>query len=313
MPAVGDMQRPGGIGGNEFNLHAASRADLRAAVGRCPAQDPADFPMIGIVGQEKIDEAGPGDLHLGDGVARRQRRQQAPARSCGDSGGRPCPGAWRDCWRSRRAVHRACVSTSMPHLARRRGHQVFGQRLQGLLQQVFDQGLQKRIHLSDKGCAVYRKALNRLPADRHRSTSAGPGPVQRFDLRQPAGKKALQGGPRGAFPPANARGSDRRGARSRLPAGPRILSAGIADLAPASAAARKKACKCRAVFGLGAQQRQARVRRPSRFAALFQRAGRKTFVALARSADSKRMFRKFGLNHHFAGRAPRVRRARPLG
>ena len=48
------------------------------------------------------------------------------------------------------------------------GHDVFRERIQGVLQQSFDQSLQEGDPWGDKGCAVYRKALSRLPADRRR-------------------------------------------------------------------------------------------------------------------------------------------------
>ena len=70
--AVTDVQRPGGIGGNEFDLDAAALPELTAAEAITGFEDSADHRLTGAAGQEKIDEPGPGHLHPLDGVGRRQ-------------------------------------------------------------------------------------------------------------------------------------------------------------------------------------------------------------------------------------------------
>src|ERR1700736_3262550 len=98
-------------------------------------------------------------------------------------------------------------------LARRGRYQVFRERTECALQQCFDQGLQRR-SVSEKGCAVYRKALNRLPEDPRQSTSANPEVPQAHPLAAANGRESAAKKPWQPSRPADALGSDRPAARS---------------------------------------------------------------------------------------------------
>src|SRR5699024_9889237 len=50
------------IGGDEFHQHALASADVAAAVAVARVQNPVDGGTKGRAAEEKIDEAGPGNL-----------------------------------------------------------------------------------------------------------------------------------------------------------------------------------------------------------------------------------------------------------
>jgi len=76
VAAVAHVQRAGGVGRDEFHAHRAAGATGVAAVGVALGHDPAHFGVVGLGGEEEIDEAGAGDLHLGQQRVRRQRGDQ---------------------------------------------------------------------------------------------------------------------------------------------------------------------------------------------------------------------------------------------
>ena len=63
-PAVADVQRPGGVGADELHLDFDAGAHVAVAVSRTQPVNFRDHPVPIGVGDEKVDEAGPGDLHL---------------------------------------------------------------------------------------------------------------------------------------------------------------------------------------------------------------------------------------------------------
>ena len=73
---MADVQRAGGIGRDELDLHPPASPDLRAAVVVPGAQDGRDQGAVGVRGKEKIDEAGAGDLDTLDQGRRRQQGDQ---------------------------------------------------------------------------------------------------------------------------------------------------------------------------------------------------------------------------------------------
>src|SRR5258708_38750428 len=72
MPAMGDMQRAGGIGRDEFHLHTLSGAGIRSAVAGALLQDLADLSMVGVILEEEIDESRAGYFHFRERRARRE-------------------------------------------------------------------------------------------------------------------------------------------------------------------------------------------------------------------------------------------------
>ena len=76
MPAVRNVQRARGIRGNELDLHAYAQPELRAAVCAAKFERAPYLTVISIRRQKEVDEPGAGDLHLGNGAARRQQLEQ---------------------------------------------------------------------------------------------------------------------------------------------------------------------------------------------------------------------------------------------
>ncbi len=74
--AVADMQRPGGVGGNELDLNFLALAGIAAAKICAKREDVRHHRLPGFGFEKKIDEPGAGDLRLGDVGRRRQRRDQ---------------------------------------------------------------------------------------------------------------------------------------------------------------------------------------------------------------------------------------------
>jgi hypothetical protein len=152
---------------------------VRSAVGGALCEHAADLGVIGVVLEEEIDEAGAGDLDLGDrgsAAAPHQRLGELArilARRLASRMARLL--AKSPCCASR------VRSTSMRRSRAARGTRISGKRGERLAQQCFDQSLQGGPLSNRKGSAVYRKALNRLRADRRRSTSAARRPGQRLD------------------------------------------------------------------------------------------------------------------------------------
>ena len=98
--------------------------------------------------------------------------------------------------------------------------------------------------LSAKGrqfTAARARPLNLLPADRRRSTNAGPAARQRLDQRQPGASKSAARGSVRRFRSADARESDRPGAQSRRWPDPSTLTAGSFSARLESTAARRNA------------------------------------------------------------------------
>ena len=76
IAAVAHVQRAGRIGGDEFHAHGLAGAVGIAAVGVALGQDAAHFGVIGVGGEEEVDEAGAGDLDLVHQRVCRQRGDQ---------------------------------------------------------------------------------------------------------------------------------------------------------------------------------------------------------------------------------------------
>src|SRR5258708_8265997 len=83
MPAMGDMQRAGGIGRDEFHLHTLSGAGIRSAVAGALLQDLADLSMVGVILEEEIDESSAGYFHFRE----RRARRMPPCQSFGELSG----------------------------------------------------------------------------------------------------------------------------------------------------------------------------------------------------------------------------------
>jgi hypothetical protein len=76
MAAMPDVQRSGRVRGYEFHLQRHAGADVGASVSALKREHAADFLVVGVFFEKEIDESRAGDLHLGDGGARRQQAQQ---------------------------------------------------------------------------------------------------------------------------------------------------------------------------------------------------------------------------------------------
>ncbi len=72
MAAVRDVQRAGGVRGHELDEDALAAARLAVAVLVAELMDAADDARRDVFHQEEVDEAGAGDLRLGDDVVGRQ-------------------------------------------------------------------------------------------------------------------------------------------------------------------------------------------------------------------------------------------------
>jgi hypothetical protein len=213
VATVAHVQRTGRIGRYELHQYRVAAAELRLAVFGILFQNSAEFRVVCILGQEKIDEAGAGDFDFGDGLVGRQGSQhglrefaRVLARGFrelhGDIGGEVA---------MQRIARASDLDGGAPQV---RGHQVFGQLRNRPSQQCFDQSLQRLpvcVESKRVGSLPPRAAL-RAPAARavtrrpqtsiyfQRIHIDGPaqarGAVQCLHLRQPAGEKALQGGSR---------------------------------------------------------------------------------------------------------------------
>ena len=73
---MADMQGPGRVGGNKFNLHPAARTCCRAAVSFLFVEYALDFPMIGRGTEKKVDESRAGNFHFAHLCTWRQRCDQ---------------------------------------------------------------------------------------------------------------------------------------------------------------------------------------------------------------------------------------------
>ncbi len=73
---VADVQWPGRIGGNEFDLHFLHCAVVVAAVLRTELVNARNLACIGIFRQEQVDETGPGDIAARDQFVFRQMPEQ---------------------------------------------------------------------------------------------------------------------------------------------------------------------------------------------------------------------------------------------
>ena len=65
-PGMGDVQRPGRIGRDIFDIHPPPRPDGRGSVIRAGGQHIGDPGLPIAVGQAQVDESRSGDLHPGD-------------------------------------------------------------------------------------------------------------------------------------------------------------------------------------------------------------------------------------------------------
>ncbi|MBS1225254.1 MAG: hypothetical protein H6R24_1932 [Proteobacteria bacterium] len=74
--AVADVQRAGGIGGDEFHLYPPAAAQFAPAKSVALVQNLVDHRLVGTGGEEEVDEAGSGDFHPGDTVGRGQGSHQ---------------------------------------------------------------------------------------------------------------------------------------------------------------------------------------------------------------------------------------------
>jgi hypothetical protein len=63
---VADVKRAGRIGGDEFHAGRATLAAIMAAIAVALHQRPLDFGVEGRGGEEEIDEARAGHVHLAD-------------------------------------------------------------------------------------------------------------------------------------------------------------------------------------------------------------------------------------------------------
>ena len=73
LPPMPDVQRPGGIRGDEFDHRALAGAALAVPVGRAEREDPRQLQLIRLRREMEVDEAGSGDLGPLDQLAGRQR------------------------------------------------------------------------------------------------------------------------------------------------------------------------------------------------------------------------------------------------
>ena len=71
--AVTDVQRPGGIGGDEFHLNADTLADVAAAEIIALLENPGNDRAAAAAADEEIDETGPRDFDAFDRVAGAER------------------------------------------------------------------------------------------------------------------------------------------------------------------------------------------------------------------------------------------------
>ena len=71
-PAVPDMERPGGIGGDELHLDAPAAPECRVRVARTGGEDAAHHGGERLGGDTEVDEAGSGDVDGRDRVRLRQ-------------------------------------------------------------------------------------------------------------------------------------------------------------------------------------------------------------------------------------------------
>ena len=76
MPAVSHVQRAGGVGRYEFHQDRSPAAGLRFAVVGPLGEHAADFRVVGVFLEKKIDESGARDFHLGERRTLGQRRHQ---------------------------------------------------------------------------------------------------------------------------------------------------------------------------------------------------------------------------------------------
>ena len=248
MPAVADVQRPGRIGGDEFDDRLPPGAGIAAPVGGSLREHAAHLGLPGRGRHEEIDEAGAGDLGLRDDLVRRQRgddllRELARVRARG------LRGLHRDV-RREVAVRDVAGALDAGRGRRRVAESARRQRRERVCHELFDQVFQAR-----KSISQFR--VDRRPrtsaASAARAASRSPGPIARGSAAAPGAPPprpaaARDGGPRGApSTPARARASwaSRRAQRVRRP--------GVAQEAERIRARRR----------VRAQQREMRVRRPA--------------------------------------------------